>query len=178
MFKAESILTLCQEFMANIKYKSATKRGKERLVRWVWGKKLKVTLDTFDEVFGISWEENLEFELSDIGMPNLATISHKLLLEEEECDGKVQCNKIRLKDRYLILFIFSYHSLLTLKRMVFMSVTRLVCCGWLARKKPLICPVWCSCPYTLYIRLQTWGFLCLLWGFSQSYLKGVKSISS
>ncbi|GFY95309.1 hypothetical protein Acr_10g0006940 [Actinidia rufa] len=35
MFKAESILTLCQEFMVNIKCKSATERGKER-ARLLW----------------------------------------------------------------------------------------------------------------------------------------------
>ena len=37
-FKAESILTLCQEFMANIKHKSMTDKGKERLISWVRGK--------------------------------------------------------------------------------------------------------------------------------------------
>ncbi|GFS29013.1 hypothetical protein Acr_00g0004980 [Actinidia rufa] len=31
MFKVESILTLYQEFMANIKYNSVTEKGKERL---------------------------------------------------------------------------------------------------------------------------------------------------
>ena len=35
MFKAESILTLCQEFMANIKHRPVTEKGKERLVSWV-----------------------------------------------------------------------------------------------------------------------------------------------
>ena len=37
MFKAELILTLCQEFMANIKYKPVTEKGKERLVSWCGG---------------------------------------------------------------------------------------------------------------------------------------------
>ncbi|GFS29009.1 hypothetical protein Acr_00g0004960 [Actinidia rufa] len=41
MLKAESILTLWQEFMANIKYNLVTKKGKKRLTSWVWGKKLK-----------------------------------------------------------------------------------------------------------------------------------------
>ena len=53
MFKAESILTLCQEFMANIKHRPVTEKGKERLVSWVRGKKLKVTPDTFAEIFEI-----------------------------------------------------------------------------------------------------------------------------
>ncbi|GFS36692.1 hypothetical protein Acr_00g0047450 [Actinidia rufa] len=78
MFKAELILTLCQEFMANIKYNPVTEKGKERLTSLVWGKKLKVTPDTFTKVFGIPQEENPEFELLDVGMPDLATISHEL----------------------------------------------------------------------------------------------------
>ena len=124
MFEAESILTLCQEFMANIKYKPVTEKGKKRVTSWVRGKKLKVTPDTFAEVFGIPQEENPEFELSHIGMPYLATISHELLLEGEEWDGEVQCNKTRLKDRYLILFLFLCHSILPLKRTVSMSVAK------------------------------------------------------
>ncbi|GFS42896.1 hypothetical protein Acr_00g0082390 [Actinidia rufa] len=124
MFKVELILTLCQEFMVNIKYKPVTERGKEKLISWVLRKKLKVIPDTFAEVFEIPREKNPEFELLDIRMPNLATISHELLLEGEEWDGEVQCNKTRLKDGYLILFLFSCHSLLPLKRTVSMSVTR------------------------------------------------------
>ena len=42
-FKAESVLTLCQEFMKNIKYNPETKKGKEKFCSWVRGKKLKVT---------------------------------------------------------------------------------------------------------------------------------------
>ncbi|GFZ15886.1 hypothetical protein Acr_25g0002950 [Actinidia rufa] len=37
-FKTESILTLCQEFMANIKHKLVTEKGKERLINWVQGR--------------------------------------------------------------------------------------------------------------------------------------------
>ena len=48
MFKAKSILTLCQEFMANIKHRPATE--KEKLISWVRGKKLKVSPDTFAEI--------------------------------------------------------------------------------------------------------------------------------
>ena len=57
-------------------------------------------------------------------MPDLATIFHELLLERDEWDGKVKCSKTCLKDRYLILFLFSCHSLLPLKRTVAMNVTR------------------------------------------------------
>ncbi|GFS36594.1 hypothetical protein Acr_00g0046870 [Actinidia rufa] len=88
MFTAESIFTLCQEFMANIKYKLVTEKGKERLTSWVRGKKLKVTSNMFTKDFGILREENPEFELLNIGMPDLATIFHELLLEGEEWNGK------------------------------------------------------------------------------------------
>ncbi|GFS36414.1 GDP-L-galactose phosphorylase 1 [Actinidia rufa] len=74
-FKAESVLTLCQEFMANIKHEPETEQGKEKLCSWVRGKKIK-------------------------------------------------CNKTRLKDKYLILFLFSCHSLLPLKRTVSMNTAR------------------------------------------------------
>ncbi|GFZ03398.1 hypothetical protein Acr_16g0000220 [Actinidia rufa] len=115
---------ICQEFMANIKHNSETKKGKEKLYSWVRGKKLKVTPNTFAEILEIPREDNLEFEFLDVGMPVLAAISHELLLEGEEWDGEVQCNKTRLKDKYLILFLFSCHSLLPLKRMVSMNLTR------------------------------------------------------
>ena len=57
-------------------------------------------------------------------MPDLTTISHELLLGDDNWDGEVQCNKTCLKDMYLILFLFSCHSLLPLKLTVAMSVTR------------------------------------------------------
>ena len=44
IFKAESIFTLCQEFMANINHKPVTEKGKERLISWVNGKKIRVSL--------------------------------------------------------------------------------------------------------------------------------------
>ena len=44
-------------------------------------------------------------------------------------DGEVQCNKTRLKNRYLILFLFLCHSLLPLKRTVAMTVTRAIDIG-------------------------------------------------
>ena len=84
MFKMESILTLCQEFMENIKHRPVTEKGREKLISWVRGKKLKVTPNTFAEIFGIPQKENPNFKFSDIGMPDLATISHKLLLEGDE----------------------------------------------------------------------------------------------
>ncbi|GFZ15794.1 hypothetical protein Acr_25g0002030 [Actinidia rufa] len=71
-FKAKSALTLCQEFMANIKYNPETEKGKEKLCSWVCGKKLKVTPDIFTEIFEIPREDNLEFDFSDVGMPDLA----------------------------------------------------------------------------------------------------------
>ncbi|GFY90888.1 hypothetical protein Acr_07g0010840 [Actinidia rufa] len=74
-----------------------------------------MTPDTFAEIFEIRREENPEFAFPNIGMPNLAVVSQELLLEGDEWDGEVQCNKTRLKDKYLILFMFSCHSLLPLK---------------------------------------------------------------
>ncbi|GFS36390.1 late embryogenesis abundant protein, group 2 [Actinidia rufa] len=123
-FKAESVLTLCQEFMANIKHESETEQGKEKLCSWVRGKKIKVTPDTFADIFEIPREENPEFAFPNVGMPDLAVVSQELLLEGDEWDGEVQCNKTRLKDKYLILFLFSCHSLLPLKRTVSMNVAR------------------------------------------------------
>ncbi|GFY81041.1 hypothetical protein Acr_01g0008500 [Actinidia rufa] len=123
-FKAESVLTLCQEFMANIKHEPETEQGKEKLCSWVRGKKLNMTPDTFAEIFEIPREEKPEFAFSNVGMPDLAVVSQELLLEGDEWDGKVQCNKIRLKDKYLILFMFSCHSLLPLKCTVSMNVAR------------------------------------------------------
>ncbi|GFZ08487.1 hypothetical protein Acr_20g0002950 [Actinidia rufa] len=57
-------------------------------------------------------------------MPNLAVVSQELLLKGDEWDSEVQCNKTRLKDKYLILFLFSYHSLLPIKRIVSMNTAR------------------------------------------------------
>ncbi|GFY96758.1 nucleosome assembly protein 1;2 [Actinidia rufa] len=123
-FKAESVLTLCQEFMANVKHEPETEQGKEKLCSWVRGKKIKVTPDTFADIFEIPREENPEFAFPNVGMPDLAVVSQELLLEGDEWDGEVQCNKTRLKDKYLILFLFSCHSLLPLKRTVSMNVAR------------------------------------------------------
>ncbi|GFS36318.1 hypothetical protein Acr_00g0045330 [Actinidia rufa] len=75
-FKAESVLTLCQEFMANIKHEPETEQGKEKLCSWVRGKKIKVTLDTFADIFEIPREENLEFaffECWDAGLSSSFT---------------------------------------------------------------------------------------------------------
>ncbi|PSR98011.1 Immunoglobulin superfamily member 8 like [Actinidia chinensis var. chinensis] len=123
-FKAEPVLTLCQEFMANIKHEPETKQGKEKLCSLVQGKKLKVTPDTFAEIFEILREKNPEFAFPNVGMPNLAVVSQEFLLKGNKWDGEVQCNKIRLKDKYLILFLFSCHSLLPLKHKVSMNVAR------------------------------------------------------
>ncbi|GFZ10931.1 hypothetical protein Acr_22g0003290 [Actinidia rufa] len=69
-------------------------------------------------------EKNPDFEFPDVGMPDLAVVSQELLLEGDEWDGEVQCNKIRLKDKYLILFLFLCHSLLPLKHTVSMNTAR------------------------------------------------------
>ncbi|GFY80851.1 hypothetical protein Acr_01g0006600 [Actinidia rufa] len=123
-FKAKSVLTLWQEFMANIKDNRETKKGKGKLCSWVWGKKLKMTPDTFVEIFEIPREKNPNFEFPDVGMTDLAVVSQELLLEGDEWDGEVQCNKTCLKDKYLILFLFSCHSLLPLKHTVSMNTAR------------------------------------------------------
>ncbi|GFY91136.1 hypothetical protein Acr_07g0013320 [Actinidia rufa] len=123
-YKAESVLTLCQEFMENIKHELETEQGKEKLCSWVREKKLKVTPDTFAEIFEIPQEENPEFAFPNVRMPDLAVVSQELLLEGDEWDGEVQCNKACLKDKYLILFLFSRHSLLPLKRTVSMNIAK------------------------------------------------------
>ena len=81
IFKAELILTLCQEFMANIKHRLVIEKGKERLISWVMGQKLKVSLDTFVEIFELPQVRNPGFELPNVGRPDLATISYELLLD-------------------------------------------------------------------------------------------------
>ncbi|GFZ14661.1 hypothetical protein Acr_24g0008510 [Actinidia rufa] len=88
-FKAESVLTLCQEFMANIKHEPETEQGKEKLCSWVRGKKIKVTPDTFANIFEIPREENPEFAFPNVGMPDLAVVvSQELLMEGDEWDGE------------------------------------------------------------------------------------------
>ncbi|GFS36333.1 hypothetical protein Acr_00g0045420 [Actinidia rufa] len=49
-----------------------TGKGKEKLCSWVQRKKLKVTPDTFAEIFEIPRKEKPEFEFLDVGMPHLA----------------------------------------------------------------------------------------------------------
>ncbi|GFS34086.1 hypothetical protein Acr_00g0032150 [Actinidia rufa] len=110
--------------MTNVKHEPETEQGKEKLCSWVWGKKLKVTPDTFAEIFEIPREENPEFAFPNVGMPDLVVVSQELLLEGDEWDGEMQCNKISLKDKYLIIFLFSCHSLLPLKRTVSVNVAR------------------------------------------------------
>ena len=57
-------------------------------------------------------------------MPDLDVIFQELLVADDIWDGEVQFNKTRLKDRYLMLFLFLCHSLLPLKFTVAMGVTR------------------------------------------------------
>ncbi|GFZ18418.1 hypothetical protein Acr_27g0001570 [Actinidia rufa] len=93
--------------MENIKDNLETEKGKEKLCSWARKKKLKVTPDIFVEIFEIPREENPDFEFSDVGMPNLSAVSQELLLEGDEWDGEVQCNKTRLKDKVHIPLDFT-----------------------------------------------------------------------
>ncbi|GFY90916.1 nucleosome assembly protein 1;2 [Actinidia rufa] len=95
-FKAESVLTLCQEFMANVKHEPETEQGKEKLCSWVRGKKIKVTPDTFADIFRDSREENPEFAFPNVGMPDLAVVSQELLLEGDEWDVSMNVARARL----------------------------------------------------------------------------------
>ncbi|GFZ14456.1 hypothetical protein Acr_24g0006460 [Actinidia rufa] len=84
--------------MANIKHEPETEQGKEKLCSWVRGKKLKVTPDTFAEIFEISQEKNPEFAFPNVGMPDLAVVSQELLLEGDEWDGEGQRKKRKLEE--------------------------------------------------------------------------------
>ncbi|GFS32071.1 hypothetical protein Acr_00g0020660 [Actinidia rufa] len=90
--------------LENIGIGPVTKKSKVKLISWVRDKNLKVSPDIFVEIFEIPRVENPEFEFSDVGMPNLLTVSHELLLEGDEWDGEVQCSKTRLKDRGSVPF--------------------------------------------------------------------------
>ncbi|GFZ14636.1 hypothetical protein Acr_24g0008260 [Actinidia rufa] len=115
-FKAESVLTLCQEFMANIKHELETEQGKEKLCSWVRGKKLKVTPDTFAEIFKIPREENPEFAFPNVGMPDLAVVSHELLLEGDEWDVSMNVARARL------LWAIGTGKTIDLPRIMFLSL--------------------------------------------------------
>ncbi|GFY91467.1 hypothetical protein Acr_07g0016630 [Actinidia rufa] len=104
----------------NIKYNSMTEKGKERLISWVREKKLKVTPDMFTEIFELPREENLEFELLDIGMPDLTTISHELLLEGEEWDG--ECTVSMSVTRARFIWAIGIGKTIDLPHMMFMSL--------------------------------------------------------
>ncbi|GFY80954.1 hypothetical protein Acr_01g0007630 [Actinidia rufa] len=97
-FKAESVLTLCQEFMANIKHEPETEQGKGNCVVGCEGK-IKVTPDTFADIFEIPREENPEFAFPNVGMPDLAVISQELLLEGT--NGTVRCSVTRHASRII-----------------------------------------------------------------------------
>ena len=47
------------------------------------GKKLRVTPNTFAEIFEFLRIENPEFEFHNVGMPDLPTISRELLLGDD-----------------------------------------------------------------------------------------------
>ncbi|GFY88900.1 hypothetical protein Acr_06g0008400 [Actinidia rufa] len=53
-------------------------------------KKLKVTPDTFAEIFEIPRKDNSGFEFPNVGMLDLAVISQELLLEGDEWDGETR----------------------------------------------------------------------------------------
>ncbi|GFZ02222.1 hypothetical protein Acr_15g0008300 [Actinidia rufa] len=84
--------------MVNIKHEPVTEQGKDKLCSWMQGKKLKVTPDTFAEIFEIPREENPEFAFPNVGMPDLAVVSQELLLEGDEWDGEGQRKKRKLEE--------------------------------------------------------------------------------
>ncbi|GFY87384.1 hypothetical protein Acr_05g0010230 [Actinidia rufa] len=81
-FKAESVLTLCQEFMANIKHEPETEQGKEKLCSWVRGKKIKVTPDTFAEIFEIPREEKPRIRISECWDAGLSSSFTRIAFRE------------------------------------------------------------------------------------------------
>ncbi|GFS44416.1 hypothetical protein Acr_00g0090230 [Actinidia rufa] len=107
--------------MANIKHKPVTEKGKERMISWVRGKKLKITPDTFAKVFGLPCLEKPEFEFLDVGMLDLDAISQELLMGDDIWDGEVQCNKMRLKDRANLILAIGTRKTIDLPRMMFMA---------------------------------------------------------
>ena len=68
--------------MSKIKHKSIIEKGKEKMISWVRGKKLVVTPNTFTKIFDIPWDENLDFSIPDVGMPNLSAISSRIAFGE------------------------------------------------------------------------------------------------
>ncbi|GFZ19877.1 hypothetical protein Acr_28g0005820 [Actinidia rufa] len=102
--------------MANIKYNSETKKGKEKLCSWVQGKKLKATLDTFAEILEIPREDNPKFKFSNVGMPDLAVVSQELLLEVDEWDVSMNTARARL------LWVIGMRKTIDLPRMMFLSL--------------------------------------------------------
>ena len=113
-------MTLCAKFMENISYLVANK-GSEYIMSWVWGKEIILTSDTFARYFGLRRVKKTNFEYPDVRAPPLSVICKELL---KDWDGEVQCSKLKLKAKYLILFLFSCHSLMPLKRTVDMSLNR------------------------------------------------------
>ncbi|GFY88783.1 hypothetical protein Acr_06g0007230 [Actinidia rufa] len=91
-----NLVALENTVMANIKHEPETEQGKEKLCSWVRGKKLKVTPDTFAEIFEIPREENPEFAFPNVGMPDLAVVSQELLLKGYEWDVSMNVARARL----------------------------------------------------------------------------------
>ncbi|GFZ05437.1 hypothetical protein Acr_17g0010090 [Actinidia rufa] len=115
---------LCQEFMANIKYNPETEKGKEKLYNWVRGKKLKETSDTFAKIYAILRKENLEFDFPDLGMPDVAAVSHELLLEGDEWDGETSATRyvLRISTWARLLWAIGTRKTIDLPRMMFMTL--------------------------------------------------------
>lgn len=122
-FRGECILTLCAEFMSNISA-PVTEKGSEVIRSWVRGKEIILTPDTFARYFGLRRVENPEFDYPAIGAPPVSVLCEVLLNADETWNGEGQCSKLKLRPKYLILFIFSCHSIMPLKRTISMSLHR------------------------------------------------------
>ncbi|GFZ16815.1 hypothetical protein Acr_26g0000850 [Actinidia rufa] len=122
-FQGECILTLCAEFMSNISTLVAEK-GSELIKSWVRGKEIILTPDTFVRYFGLRRVANPEFDYPNVGAPPVPVLCEVLLEKGETWNGVGQCSKQTLCAKYLILFLFSCHSLMPLKRTVSMSLLR------------------------------------------------------
>ncbi|GFY91101.1 hypothetical protein Acr_07g0012970 [Actinidia rufa] len=102
--------------MASIKHKLVTEQGKEKLCSWVREKKLKVTPDTFAEIFEIPQEKNSEFAFPNVGMTDLAVVSQELLLEGDEWNVSMNVARARL------LWAIGTGKTIDLPRMMFLSL--------------------------------------------------------
>ncbi|GFY91301.1 hypothetical protein Acr_07g0014970 [Actinidia rufa] len=105
-------------------FHSMTEKGSKLIKSWVRGKKIILTPDTFVRYFGLRRVANPEFDYPNVGAPLVSVLCEELLEKGETWDGVGQCSKKKLCAKYLILFLFSCHSLMPLKRTVSMSLLR------------------------------------------------------